>query len=206
MAIMIEVALVLAGAVQEWQDFSIIAVLLAVNASIGFYEEYEALKKVEGIKSQLAKESVVKRDGEFSKRPTADLVPGDVIFLRGGDQVPADCDYLAGDPMQVDTSSLTGEPFPRKVPNNKGSRRAMSGCVVVSGNTYCLVQHTGMKTEMGSAAVLMQQSVKPTQSVFEMKVRERARRSDGTKVCERTGGEPRTTLRHCALHVDVARG
>ena len=61
----------------------------------------EALKKVEGIKSKLAKESNVKREGEFVKRPTRELVPGDVIFLRGGDQVPADCDYLAGDCMQA---------------------------------------------------------------------------------------------------------
>ena len=54
MAIMIEVAMVLAVAIQEWEDFSIIASLLAINASIGFYEEWEALQKVEGIKSALA--------------------------------------------------------------------------------------------------------------------------------------------------------
>ena len=69
MAIMIEIASVLAAAVGEWDDFSIIA-RSAVNTTIGFYEEYEALKKVEGIKSKL-KESNVKREGEFVKRADA---------------------------------------------------------------------------------------------------------------------------------------
>ena len=56
------------------------------------------------------------------------------------------------------------------MPDSKNSRRALGGCVVVSGNSYLLVQRTGMYSEMGSAAILMQQSTKPTQSVFETKI------------------------------------
>ena len=170
MAMMIEAAMILALAVQEYSDFAIIAVLLSANASIGFYEEYEALKKVEGIKSSLAPQTTAKRDGQFSKILTADLGPGDVIYLRGGDSVPADIDYLSGDPMSVDTAALTGEPFPRKFPDAKGNRRILGGCMVVSGNSYCLVQRTGIFSEMGSATLLMQQSTKPTQSVFEKSI------------------------------------
>eukprot|EP00633_Aureoumbra_lagunensis_P004203 CAMPEP_0197309350 /NCGR_PEP_ID=MMETSP0891-20130614/7923_1 /TAXON_ID=44058 ORGANISM="Aureoumbra lagunensis, Strain CCMP1510" /NCGR_SAMPLE_ID=MMETSP0891 /ASSEMBLY_ACC=CAM_ASM_000534 /LENGTH=686 /DNA_ID=CAMNT_0042794365 /DNA_START=26 /DNA_END=2087 /DNA_ORIENTATION=- len=170
MAIMIEMAMLLALAVQEYEDFAIIAVLLTINVTIGFYEEFEALKKVEGIKSALAPMTTVKRDGEFNKLPTSALVPGDVIYLRGGDSIPADIDYLDGDTMSVDTAALTGEPFPRKVPNSKGNRRTLAGCMTVSGNTYCLVQRTGIFTEMGSATLLMQQSTKPTQSVFERSI------------------------------------
>lgn len=170
MAIMIEIAMMLAAAVQEWEDFAIIGVLLTINATIGFYEEYEAMMKVEGIKSALSPMTVVKRDGEFVKMPTSTLVPGDVIFLRGGDSVPADLDWLDGDPMSVDTAALTGEPFPRKYPDSKGNKRLMSGCMVVSGNSYLLVQRTGIYTEMGSATLLMQQSTKPTQSVFERSI------------------------------------
>mmetsp|Transcript_19152 Transcript_19152/g.23595 ORF Transcript_19152/g.23595 Transcript_19152/m.23595 type:complete len:940 (-) Transcript_19152:628-3447(-) len=176
MAIMIEITLVLAASIQSWSDFFIIAALLTINATIGFYEEWEALLKVESIKSSLAPMSVVKRDGEFTKIPTAELVPGDVIFLRGGDAVPADVDFLEGDSMAVDTAALTGEPFPRKIPDSKGHKRAMSGCMVVSGNSYLLVQRTGIYTEMGSATMLMQQSTKPTQSVFEKSI---------IQVCER---------------------
>mmetsp|Transcript_7920 Transcript_7920/g.24308 ORF Transcript_7920/g.24308 Transcript_7920/m.24308 type:complete len:944 (-) Transcript_7920:422-3253(-) len=170
MAVMIEIAMVLAAAVQEWEDFAIIGVLLTINASIGFYEEYEALMKVEGIKSALSPMTAVKRNGEFIKLPTATLVPGDIIFLRGGDSVPADVDWLDGDPMAVDTAALTGEPFPRKYPDSKGNKRVLSGCMVVSGNSYLLVQRTGIFTEMGSATLLMQQSTKPTQSVFERSI------------------------------------
>jgi len=170
MAIMIEMAMVLALAVQEFSDFAIIAVLLTVNATIGFYEEFEALKKVEGIKSALAPTTTVKRDGEFSKRQISELVPGDVVFLRGGDSIPADVDFLAGDPMSVDTAALTGEPFPRKVPDSKGNRRVLGGCMAVAANSYCLVQRTGIYSELGSATLLMQQSTKPTQSVFERSI------------------------------------
>ena len=67
MAIMIELALILAAAVQEWEDFAIIATLLAINAAIGFYEEWEAMKKVDSIKSALSPMCTVKRDGEFSR-------------------------------------------------------------------------------------------------------------------------------------------
>ncbi|KAH8070314.1 hypothetical protein JL721_5077 [Aureococcus anophagefferens] len=170
MAIMIELALILAAAVEEWEDFAIIASLLAINAAIGFYEEWEAMKKVDSIKSALSPMCTVKRDGEFSKRLTVDLVPGDVIYLRGGDSIPADVDYLSGDAMSVDTAALTGEPFPRKCPDAKGDRRSMAGCTVVAGNTYCLVQRTGIFTEMGSATMLIQQSTKPTVSVFERSI------------------------------------
>ena len=124
MAIMIELAMALAAAVQKWDDFSIIATLLMVNTTIGFYEEYEALKKVEGIKSKLAKETNVKREGEFVKRATRELVPGDVIFLRGGDQVPADCDYLAGDPMQVRVSRVCARTRCLVAAPRRGPRRA----------------------------------------------------------------------------------
>lgn len=163
-------AMVLAAAVQEWEDFAIIGFLLSINATIGFYEEYEALMKVEGIKSALSPMTAVKRNGEFLKLPTTTLVPGDIIFLRGGDSVPADVDWLDGDPMSVDTAALTGEPFPRKYPDSKGHKRLLSGCMVVSGNSYLLVQRTGIYTEMGSATLLMQQSTKPTQSVFERSI------------------------------------
>lgn len=162
--------MILAAAVQEWEDFAIIGFLLSINATIGFYEEYEALLKVEGIKSALSPMTAVKRNGEFLKLPTASLVPGDIIFLRGGDSVPADVDWLDGDPMSVDTAALTGEPFPRKYPDSKGHKRLLSGCMVVSGNSYLLVQRTGIYTEMGSATLLMQQSTKPTQSVFERSI------------------------------------
>jgi len=176
MAVMIEAAMVLSAAVAEWEDFAIIASLLAINASIGFYEEWTALQKVASIKSALAPTCVVKRDGSFGKRSTVDLVPGDVVFLRGGDSIPADVDFLDGDALAVDTAALTGEPFPRKCPDASGKRRALAGCLVVSGNAYCLVQRTGVRTETGSATMLIHQSTKPSVSVFEASI---------IRVCER---------------------
>merc|ERR1719387_290965 len=99
---------------KDWADFGIILFMLVVNALIGFHEEHKAKQSLDALKSQMTATVPVKRDGAMVIKPAAELVEGDIIFLRGGNVVPADCQFLEGDMMLVDTAALTGEPIPRK--------------------------------------------------------------------------------------------
>merc|ERR1719181_43077 len=118
-----------------------------------------------------------KRDGAMVILEVAELVPDDIIFLRGGNIVPADCQFIEGDEMQVDTAALTGEPIPRKVPRDdregeepgKG-KELLSGCIIKQGEGHCVVKKTGIETEIGQAADLVQQSSGHQAGVFETKI------------------------------------
>ncbi len=105
---MIEIAVVLSAAVRHWEDFGIILTLLIVNAVVGWSEEHKAGNAIAALKAKLALQARVRRDGNWATVPARELVPGDLIRLRMGDIVPADVRMLAGEPVQVDQSALTG--------------------------------------------------------------------------------------------------
>jgi len=171
MPFMIEVAAVLAGAVEDWEDFSIILGLLLVNASIGFYEESKAQGEVNALRASLKTHAAVKRDGEFIMLESAKIVPGDIFLMKGGMVIPADCDMVEGEEIVVDTSALTGESLPRKVPDRSGNRHLLSGFIVKSGECLGCVTKTGLNTEMGEAAALVHAaSDRDTQGIFEQKI------------------------------------
>jgi H+-transporting ATPase len=93
----------------------------------------------------------VQRDGIGKVLLTRELVPGDVILLLGGLQVPADVHWIEGDILSVDTAALTGENLPRKYPSKQYGSLIQSGCTIVSGEAYALVDKTGINTEAGAA-------------------------------------------------------
>mmetsp|Transcript_74956 Transcript_74956/g.117270 ORF Transcript_74956/g.117270 Transcript_74956/m.117270 type:complete len:1027 (+) Transcript_74956:67-3147(+) len=177
MPFMLEIAAIVSAVIPDWADFSIILAMLVLNALIGFHEEHKAKQSLDALKSQMVATVPVKRDGNMSVQPAAELVPGDVIFLRGGNVVPADCQWLEGDEMQVDTAALTGEPIPRKVPRpdrpdeelNKG-KELLSGCIIKQGEGHCVVRKTGLQTEIGQAAGLVQEASGHEAGVFETKI------------------------------------
>ena len=109
---MIEAAVILSGMVRHWLDFFIILLLLVSNAVVGFWEEYQAGNAIAALKAKLAIKAKVKRDGKWITSGAREMVPGDVIRVRLGDIVPADARLLAGDPVEVDQSALTGESLP----------------------------------------------------------------------------------------------
>jgi H+-transporting ATPase len=109
---MIEAAVVLSAIVRHWAELAIIAVLLVVNAIIGFWEEYQAGNTIQALEAKLALRARVKRDGTWTNIAARELVPGDFIRVRLGDIIPADARLLEGDPIQVDQSALTGESLP----------------------------------------------------------------------------------------------
>ncbi len=153
---MIEVAVVLSAALGHWPDFVIIGILLLANAGIGFTEEHQAGKAIDALKAELAINARVKRDGAWATAPARDLVPGDVIRLRMGDIVPADARLMAGDPVQIDQSALTGESLP--VTDATGDA-AFSGSILRQGEIGAVVYATGGDTYFGRTAELVQDAV-----------------------------------------------
>ena len=152
---MIEAAVILSALVRHWPDFFIILVLLLVNAAVGFWEEFQAGNAIDALKSQLAIKGRVKRDGKWINLPARELVPGDVIRLRLGDVIPADARLLAGDPMEVDQSALTGESLPV---TRKTGEAVYSGSIIRQGEIDALVYGTGQNTYFGKTAQLVQEA------------------------------------------------
>jgi H+-transporting ATPase len=93
---MIEIAVILSGAVGHWPDFFIILLLLVANGVVGYTEERQAGNAIDALKAKLAINARVIRDGAWINPPARELVPGDVIRLRLGDIVPADARLLDG--------------------------------------------------------------------------------------------------------------
>jgi len=149
---MIEAAVILSGVLRHWPDFGIILLLLVANAAVGFWEEHQAGKAIDALKAQLAVTCRVRRDGTWVTPPSRELVPGDVIRMRMGDIVPADARLLAGDPVEVDQSVLTGESLP--VTAGPGAA-VYSGSVIKQGEIGALVYATGAGTYFGKTAELV---------------------------------------------------
>src|ERR1700728_4976783 len=129
---MIEIAVVLSGAVGHWPDFFIILLLLVANGVVASTEERQAGNAIEALKAKLAINARVKHDDAWVTAPARELVPGDVIRLRLGDIVPADARLLDGDEIEVDQSALTGESLPvSRLPGEA----VFSGSIVRQGET-----------------------------------------------------------------------
>jgi len=152
---MIEAAVILSAVARHWPDFGIILVLLLANAVVGFWEEHQAGNAIAALKAKLAIKARVKRDGKWVNPPARELVPGDAIRLRLGDIVPADARLLAGDPIEVDQSALTGESLPA---TRKSGAAVFSGSIVRQGEIGALVYATGANTFFGKTAELVQEA------------------------------------------------
>jgi H+-transporting ATPase len=152
---MIEAAVILSGVVRHWLDFFIILFLLFSNAVVAFWEEHQAGNEIAALRAKLATKSTVKRDGKWVNPNVSELVPGDVIRLRLGDIVPADARLLAGDPVQVDQSALTGESLPV---TTKPGGAVFSGSIIKRGEANAMVYATGTNTFFGKTAQLVQEA------------------------------------------------
>jgi H+-transporting ATPase len=154
---MIEVAAALSMIVRHWADFFIIIALLAFNALVGFWQEYQAGNAVEALKKKLALNSRALRDGQWQQINAKELVPGDIIRLRLGDVIPADAMLFDGEYLSVDQSALTGESLPV---NKTTGDSAFSGSIAKQGEMLGLVTATGNDTYFGKTAKLVA-SAKP---------------------------------------------
>ncbi len=152
---MIEAAVILSAIVGHWLDFFVILLLLFSNAVVAFWEERQAGNAIDALKARLAINAKVKRSGQWITLVARELVPGDVIRVRLGDIVPADARLLAGDPVEVDQSALTGESLPV---TRKPGEAVFSGSIIRQGEIDTLVYATGANTYFGKTAQLVEEA------------------------------------------------
>jgi Ca2+-transporting ATPase len=161
----ISAALAAVGEGESLWDPIIIVVVVAVSVVLGFIQEYRAERALEALRQMIAPTSAVVRDGEERLEPSRGLVPGDVIVLRTGDRVAADARLLEVVGMKMDEAALTGESVtvgkvsgPLPVDAALGDRRNMvyAGTSVAYGRGKAVVTATGMNTEFGRIAGMLQ--------------------------------------------------
>ena len=162
------VAAIISGAMGEWADTAAILAIVLVNGIIGFLQEEKAGRALAALQKMSSPMAKVIRDGVLQSLPARELVPGDSIELEAGDNVPADARLLTAFSVRVQEASLTGE----SVPVDKdadcllhenaplGDRRNMvyMGTVTAAGKASAVIVATGMNTELGHIAGLLQRS------------------------------------------------
>jgi P-type Ca2+ transporter type 2C len=129
-----------------------IAVILALNAGLGIYQESKSEAALARLKEMAAPMVWVLRDGKLDHLPSADLVPGDVARIEAGDRVPADGSLIEAEGVMIDESVLTGESVP--VDKESGAE-VFSGTLFVRGKSYVEISRTGEKSAMGRLAVMI---------------------------------------------------
>lgn len=146
------------------EAFTIIAIIV-LNALLGFVQEFRTEKTMEALKGLTAPAAKVLRSGRHVSIPAEQIVPGDLIILDAGDRVPADAVILESSNVQADESLLTGESVPVEkfaVPPDSDrdlgeeKNRVYMGTSITGGRARALVTATGMNTEMGGIADLIQ--------------------------------------------------
>ena len=148
---MLEAAIVLQIALGDYPEAGIIAGLLVFNAALGLFQESRAQATLTALKSRLALNASVRRDGAWKRIPAAELVPGDVVKLSNGAVVAADV-RLTGGEILLDQSMLTGE----SVPIEAGAgAQTYAGALVRRGEAAAEVTATGARTKFGRTAELV---------------------------------------------------
>ncbi|MEW6243024.1 MAG: calcium-translocating P-type ATPase, SERCA-type [Bacillota bacterium] len=152
----------------ETADALAIMVIVVANALLGFVQEYRAERALEALAKMSAPQAKLIREGCEKSIPSEEVVPGDVVILEAGDRVPGDVRLIEAFGLEADESALTGESFPvrksaESVENPKadlGDRPCMTyfGTVITRGRARGVVVATGMETEIGKIARMLQES------------------------------------------------
>ncbi len=164
MVALLAAAGVLTGALGDATDTVAIAVIVILNVTVGFVQEYRAERALRALQDRTAPRARVRRDGAVTTLPAADVVRGDLLVLESGDVVAADARVVQAHDLRVIEALLTGESLPaRKSPNPvpddaplaERADRVFFGTAVASGTGDAVVFATGMGTEMGRIATLL---------------------------------------------------
>jgi H+-transporting ATPase len=135
-----------------WPDFVMCSVLQCVNGNVKFYITQNAKNALDALKSKMAPEAIARRNAQWKTVPASALVPGDVIQIKIGDIVPADCRVGPADNIQADQAALTGESLPKSVAVGD---KLYASSVIKRGEGEAVVVATGAYTEMGKAAKMV---------------------------------------------------
>lgn len=172
MILVLLAAAVLSGLIGNVTDAIIILVIVVLNALIGCIQEYRAARAVTALKQLTTPYTQVLRDGSVCYIAASQVVPGDIALLETGNLVPADIRLLESHALRIEESALTGEAIPTDkitdaLPDGElalGDRRNMAykGTKVVYGRGTGIVVATGMHTELGGIAGILQENEKKT--------------------------------------------
>ena len=150
---------------EPYTDTYVILAIVVMNAALGFVQEYRAEKAVEALKRMIAPHVIALRDGREQSIDSRILVPGDVILLDAGSRVPADARLLEAANLRVDEAALTGESTPvakrlgvlsPEVGVSDRSNTVFTGTIVTGGRAVAVTTETGMRTEFGKIAGMVQ--------------------------------------------------
>ena len=170
--------------VQDFIEAGVITAVIILNVLIGFYQEFQAEKKMDSLRALSSPSASVLRDGEFDTIPSAEVVPGDIVQIKTGDTVPADLRLFEEMNLECDEKILTGEAMPvakdvdtdfsnnDELQTGVGDRlnMAYSSSTVTKGRGRGIVVFTGMSTEIGKIAQSMQgKERKPNRSMSRKK-------------------------------------
>lgn len=166
MILILIAAAIISGIIGDLTDTIIILAIIIINAAVGFIQEYRAEKAMEALKKMAANHARILREGKMKDIPASDLVPGDVVVLEAGNVLPADIRFFEIHQTKVDESALTGESSnvdknPEELPEGNyglGDQTNMGykGTSVTHGRALGYVVATGMQTELGQIAKMIQ--------------------------------------------------
>lgn len=159
-------ATLISGLLGEYLDAITIIAIIVLNAILGFIQEFRAERSLRALKQLSAPTAKVLRDGEVRQIQASMLVPGDVVLLESGDRIPADIRFIETNSCYVEESALTGESVPvskhcerideADVPLGDMKNLGFMGTMMTRGTGKGIVVRTGMDTEMGKIAGLIQ--------------------------------------------------
>ena len=167
MIIVLMAAAIISGFIGDITDTIIIITIILLNAIIGFIQEYRAEKAMEALKKMATVRAMVQRDGKPVNILSEELVPGDLVLLESGNVVPADLRLMDSQGLLVNESALTGESLAssknaeiitgQEIPLGDRLNMAYKSTLVNNGRGSGIVVSTGMKTEIGRIANLLQE-------------------------------------------------
>jgi len=163
--IMLLVATAISVAIGEMVDAATIAAIVVLNAVVGFVQEYRSEKAIEAMKKLTAPKARVLRDGKETVIPAKEVVPGDILLLEAGDRIAADARLLEIVELKTNEAVLTGEstpvekslePLPEDTPVSDRRNMVFMGTHIIYGRGKAVVTATGMNTEFGKIAEMVQ--------------------------------------------------
>lgn len=166
MVLVLMAATLVSGLLGEYLDAITIVAIIVMNGILGFIQEFRAERSLRALKELSAPTARAIRGGEIVQIPAKELVPGDIVLVESGDRVPADVRWLDTNSLYVEESALTGESVPvgkhaeplaqGEVPLGDQKNIGFMGTMVTRGTAKGVVIRTGMNTEMGKIADLIQ--------------------------------------------------